>query len=122
MLEVNTGSMHLVYEDQEGNHHYQSWQDVVEVGTLIDPEDGDDMQIIGWVRDLEDKPLDVWLRLYPDDEDGLAELEANTYKTDDGYVVEWYHNDVGLVTKVHFDTLEDAHKWYEQEGFQDFSS
>ena len=114
--------MHLVYEDEEGNKHYQPWQDVVESGTLIDPEGDDDMQIIGWVQDLEDTPLDVWLKHNPDYDEEMAELEANTYKTDGGYVIKWYHNDVGLVTNVDCDTLADAHEWYKQEGFQDFSS
>lgn len=47
--EYNTTHMHLVYRDSEGNLHEQPWQDVVEVGTLIDPETGDDMEIVGWV-------------------------------------------------------------------------
>jgi hypothetical protein len=37
----------LVYRDSVGNLHEQPVVDVVEVGTLIDPETGDDMEIIG---------------------------------------------------------------------------
>lgn len=51
-----------------------------------------------------------------------ASHEANTYMTDTGFVVEWYHNAVGLVTSVYFDTLADAYDWYEREQFQDFTS
>jgi len=70
-----------------------------------------------------EKPLgDVWLKLDPADEDDMATHEANTYRTETGYMVKWYLNAVGLVTRVEFDTLEDAHAWYEREGFQDFSS
>ncbi len=66
-------------------------------------------------------PIDVWLK-FEDDNDEDASHEANTYVTPDGFVVEWYLNAVGLVKAVHFDTLEEAHAWYEKEGFQDFSS
>lgn len=37
----------LVYRDSSGTQHRQMAADVVEVGTLIDPETGDDMEIIG---------------------------------------------------------------------------
>lgn len=39
---------HLVYVDGEGNRHYQPVSDVPDAGTLIDPETGDDMELIGW--------------------------------------------------------------------------
>ena len=73
------------------------------------------------------KPLDVWLKFYEpatddDGEDYLAEYEANTYKVNGEYVIEWYHNDVGLVTNVYFSTLSEAHAWYEDNGYQDFTS
>ena len=44
----NTASMWLVYRDDEGNFHEQPWQDIMEVGVLIDPETGNDWEIIGW--------------------------------------------------------------------------
>jgi hypothetical protein len=66
-------------------------------------------------------PLDVWLKFEsPEDEEPTH--EANTYKTDTGFVVKWYLDAVGLVTRVEFATLADAHAWYEREGFQDYSS
>ena len=73
------------------------------------------------------KPLDVWLRFYDpaEDENGeeyLAEYEANTFMTETGYVIEWYHNDIGMVTEVEFDTLSDAYDWYEDNGYQYFTS
>lgn len=37
----------LVYQDEEGNHHEQPVSDLTESGTLIDPETGDDMPIVG---------------------------------------------------------------------------
>lgn len=75
----------------------------------------------------ENPAIDVWLKFAaepdPDDGDDLATHEANTYRLEDGtYRIEWYLNAVGLVTGVHFDTLEEAHAWYEREGFSDFSS
>lgn len=70
--------------------------------------------------------IDVWLKFAepdPDDEDDYPTHEANTYRLEDGtYRIEWYLDAVGQVTGVHFDTLEEAHAWYEDEGFFDFST
>lgn len=65
--------------------------------------------------------LDVWLRFDTDD-DEEAEAEANTYATDDGFRVEWYHTAVGQVSERHFNTLADAHAWLTRNGFADFTS
>ena len=43
-----TDEMYLVYQDEAGSHHYQYWADVQDVGTLIDSETGDDMELVGW--------------------------------------------------------------------------
>jgi hypothetical protein len=67
-----------------------------------------------------DGALDVWLR-FDSPEDEEASHEANTYLTDTGYAVKWYHSAVGLVTTVDFDTLADAYDWYEANGYQDFT-
>ena len=72
-------------------------------------------------------PLDVWLKFYEpamDDggEDYLAEYEANTYRSGNGYVIEWYHNDVGQVTEEYFDTIGAAREWYATNGYEDYSS
>ena len=69
--------------------------------------------------DFEDA-IDVWLRI-PDGEEE-SEAEANTYKTDTGYRVEWYLTAVGLVTEVPFDTLDAAYAWLEREGFTNYTS
>lgn len=71
--------------------------------------------------DLSKEPLDVWLQ-FESGADEEARAEANTFQVGSGYEVHWYLNAVGLVTRVAFDTLEEAHAWYEREGFQDFSS
>lgn len=39
----------VVYTDDAGNLHYQPLADIMEVGTLIDPETGDDMDM-SWVE------------------------------------------------------------------------
>lgn len=49
VVNINTNDMYLVYRDIEGNHHFQHWEDVTSCGTLIDPETGEDMELIGWV-------------------------------------------------------------------------
>jgi len=66
------------------------------------------------------EPLDVWLLI----EDGQEEstCEANTWRVDGGFRVQWYHTGVGLVHNVDFDTHEEAQKWLESQGYQDFSS
>lgn len=40
--------MYLVYEDSKGGRHEQPWSDVTYSGSLIDPDTGDDMEIVGW--------------------------------------------------------------------------
>ena len=50
--EIKYGPMYLVYVDEEGIAHYQPWQDLMESGTLIDPETGDDMTLEGWSTTL----------------------------------------------------------------------
>lgn len=35
-----------IYIDSEGNEHDQPIADITEVGTLIDPETGEDMEIV----------------------------------------------------------------------------
>lgn len=46
--ETYTTPMFLVYADESGERHFQSWADLVSVGTLIDPETGEDMECVGW--------------------------------------------------------------------------
>lgn len=36
----------VVYEDEQGNEHWQPVSDIVESGTLTDPETEDDMPIV----------------------------------------------------------------------------
>lgn len=73
---------------------------------------------------LERTPLDVWLRMEWDDEEGddVADAEANTFHAGDKYCVEWYLNAVGLVSRKWFDTYEQATAWLAAEGFEDYSS
>ncbi|AWN04597.1 hypothetical protein PBI_GRAYSON_269 [Rhodococcus phage Grayson] len=51
MSNIRTDNMYLVYVDNNGQEHHQPWQDVVQSGSLIDPETGDDMDIVGWATD-----------------------------------------------------------------------
>ena len=44
---VSPALVTLVYRDSEGNEHMQPVTDLVDVGTLIDPETGDDMEVYG---------------------------------------------------------------------------
>ena len=45
---IRTDSMYLVYQADDGTLYYQLWSDVSEIGGLVDPETGDDMELIGW--------------------------------------------------------------------------
>lgn len=73
-------------------------------------------------KSVTSSSLDVWLRFNDNYDTELAEYEANTFMTVTGYLIEYYHNDVGQVSSVEFDTLADAYAWYEENGFEDFSS
>jgi len=66
--------------------------------------------------------LDVWLKFdAPDDEE--ASHEANTYRTPDGYRVEWSHPAVGLISSSQlFPTYPEACAWLTANGYQDFTS
>lgn len=64
--------------------------------------------------------LDVWLRIPKGEE--ASESEANTYRIEDGYRVEWYHTAVGQVSHRDFDTYDEARAWLQSEGFEDYSS
>ena len=48
MATYRTDRMWLVYVDENGRLHYQQWEDLVDCGTLIDPETQQDMEIVGW--------------------------------------------------------------------------
>lgn len=52
MDEVTQEPMWLVYQDAAGGLHCQPWQDLTESGGLIDPETGDDMEMVGWTTSL----------------------------------------------------------------------
>lgn len=41
-------SMHIVYTDEKGCLYDQPLSDLPDVGTLIDPDSGDDMAIVGY--------------------------------------------------------------------------
>ena len=47
-----TGAMWLIYHDRHGRPHYQHWRDLPEAGTLIDPDDGEDMELVGWTTEV----------------------------------------------------------------------
>lgn len=56
--DVRADDMELVYRDADGNEHRQPWQNISEVGTLIDPETGDDMELDGWAPSgTDDDPM-----------------------------------------------------------------
>ena len=77
------------------------------------------------VSDID--PIDVWLRwngsgVDKNGDDELADYEANTFRTTDGFRVDWYLNAVGQVTSVWFDTYVAAQEWLTANEYQDFTS
>lgn len=65
--------------------------------------------------------LDVWLKFdAPDDDE--ASHEANTWRTSDGFRVEWCHTAVGQITCEQFPTYALAREWLTGNGYQDFTS
>ena len=65
--------------------------------------------------------LDVWLKFDSADDEESA-YEANTFRTSDGYRVDWYHTAVGQISSQYFATWADARAWLSSQGFSDFSS
>lgn len=47
-LNKNLDSVHIVYTDENGCLYDQPLSDLPDVGTLIDPDTGDDMEIVGY--------------------------------------------------------------------------
>lgn len=80
----STSPAYLVYRDREDRTHFENIIDVPEIGTLIDPDTGDDMPIVGW--SVSDNPHDAvftsdMLLVYVDQRDKLyfqtwSELEC----------------------------------------------
>lgn len=69
----------------------------------------------------DNEAIDVWC-LFDNEGDDEPSHEANTFRDGDGYRVEWYHVDVGLVTSKWFDTYAKATKWLSDAGYLDFSN
>lgn len=42
----------IVYEDENGEQYTQPLTDIVESGTLTDPSTGEDLEIVGWIREV----------------------------------------------------------------------
>lgn len=49
---ISTKPMWVVYRAESGEYHYQPYTDLVDAGTLIDPDSGEDMPIVGWTTSL----------------------------------------------------------------------
>jgi len=47
-IPFNDGDMWLFYRDSRGGIHTQHWLDLQQVGPLIEPDSGDDMELVGW--------------------------------------------------------------------------
>ena len=45
MNNLNTNDVYVHYFDSEGNRHYQTIASIANLGTLIDPFTGDDMEM-----------------------------------------------------------------------------
>jgi len=44
--------MWVVYRGESSDYYYQPYTDLVEAGTLTDPDSGEDMPIVGWTTSL----------------------------------------------------------------------
>lgn len=105
---------------------YGSAQALFEVDPIAYREIQADLESVA-----EFEPLDVWMKfdnpynvedVNYDDGDKELTHEANTYQLVDGFAIDWYLTAVGQITRIEFDTLEAAHQWYADNGFEDFSS
>ena len=64
---------------------------------------------------------ETWLK-FDSEYDEEPSHEANLFKTELGYTVEWYHVSVGQITHAEFDTIDEARTWLEEKGFADFTA
>ena len=73
---VDKSEAYIVYEDENGHNHYQPWRDVTDVGVLIDPESGEDMEVVGWSKsDNGEVRTDPMSMVYVD-EDGYRHPQS----------------------------------------------
>lgn len=68
--EVEPEKVMIVYRDYVGNEYTQYASDIVNEGTLIDPDTGDDMEIIGVIGDNDDNLEATKVSLVYKDEEG----------------------------------------------------
>lgn len=48
MPQFNNHDMFLVYKSQDGSFTYMHFKDVDDMGAPIEPDNGDDMKLVGW--------------------------------------------------------------------------
>ncbi|SEC65354.1 Uncharacterised protein (plasmid) [Tsukamurella tyrosinosolvens] len=54
MANIHTGPMWLVYRSDTGKYFAQLWGEVPTAGGLIDPDTGDDLEVVGWTTNADD--------------------------------------------------------------------
>lgn len=74
------------------------------------------------ITQSELNPIDVWLK-FDAESDETPSHEANTFLDGERFRVEWYHVDVGQVTKIYCDTYEEVRTLLEEHlGYREFST
>lgn len=72
-------NMFLVYVDDDGEHHFQPWQDILESGGLIDPVTQQDMELIGWCLEERKKKMSNPIEFNPDGGAVWTHLPGDVY-------------------------------------------
>ena len=67
--------------------------------------------------------MQTWLKFENvTDEDPTYTANVTDAPHDNGTLVEWWHEDVGLTERVIFGDKDTAGKWLEFQGFQNFTA
>lgn len=65
--------------------------------------------------------MQTWLK-FENDTDEEPTHTANIFSEDDEVRIEWWNEDVGVVSTVYAPSIQNAHRWLTDHGFTDFTA
>ena len=65
--------------------------------------------------------MQTWLK-FKNDTDEEPTHTANIFSEDDGVRIEWWNEDVGVVSTVYAPSIQNAERWLTDHGFTDFTA
>lgn len=90
----NTSTMHLIYQNPKGQEFSQHWRDLTEMGTLVDPETGDDLELVGWHSDTAAATeVEVQAAWHAGLDEGREQGKGNEHCRAEAQPVAWHTED-----------------------------